>query len=117
MTDPDPDPKGRAQYDPNPDPRSTRGSGQILNTLNKRHKLDLKEVSTLMDYLRLSRLGRKRRQKREKRKMRLFERQKRQLTMQLIRQRRPFIEEELTPAKPNETVRRQLQSSMRSSSL
>jgi hypothetical protein len=70
-----------------------------------------------VDHLRLSRLRRKRRQKLKKRKMKLFERQKRQLTMQLIRQRRPFIEEELTPTKPKETVRKQLQSLIRSSSL
>jgi hypothetical protein len=62
----------------------------------------------LIDHLRLSKLKRKRRQKLKKRKMRLFKRQKRQLTIQLIKQRRPFIKKELTLIKLKETVRKQL---------
>jgi hypothetical protein len=65
----------------------------------------------------LRRLKRKRRQKLKKRMIRLFERQKRQSMMQLIRQRKPFIEEELMLVKQNETVRRRLQSLIRSSFL
>jgi hypothetical protein len=63
----------------------------------------------------LRRLKRKRRQKLKKRMIRLFERQKRQSMMQSIKQRKPFIEEELMLVKQNETVRRRLQSLIRSS--
>jgi hypothetical protein len=73
------------------------------------HGLDREEVLMLVDHLRLRRLKRKRRQRLKKQRMRLFRRQKRQLMMQLIKQRRPCIEEELTPVKLNETVRRLLQ--------
>jgi hypothetical protein len=70
-----------------------------------------------VDHLRLRRLERKRRQKLKKRIIRLFEKQKRQSMMQLIRQRKPSIEEELMLVKQNETVRRRLQSLIRSSFL
>ena len=62
----------------------------------------------------LRKLRRKRKQKLKKRRTKLFRRQKTLLIMQLIRQRKPSIEEELTPTKQNKTVRRRLQSFIRS---